>query len=83
MGHEAKMIWADCCTAVLGFLRAGEMTVPDAGAYDKSVHLSFDDIAIDDPSSPSFVQVRIKQSKTDPFHHGVNLPVSTTQICAL
>ena len=49
------------------------MTVPEAGAYNKSFHLSFDDIAIDETSSPSFVQVRIKQSKTDPFRCGVNL----------
>ena len=54
------------------------MTVPDAGAYDKSVHLSFDDIAIDETSSPSFVRVRIKQSKTDPFCRGVNLFLGRT-----
>ena len=54
------------------------MTVPDAGAYDKSVHLSFDDIAIDETSSPSFVRVRIKQSKTDPFRRGVNLFLGRT-----
>ena len=73
VGHDAKMIWAACCLAFFGFLRAGEMTVPDDGAFDKSVHLGVGDIAIDNPSSPSFVRVRIKQSKTDPFRRGVDL----------
>jgi hypothetical protein len=53
------------CPAFFGFLRAGKMTVPDDREYDKSVHFGFDDIAVDNPSSPSFVRVRIKQSKTD------------------
>ena len=59
--------------------RAGEMTVPDTEAYDKSVHLGIDDIAIDNPSSPSFVRVRITQSKTDPFRRGVNLFLGRTR----
>ena len=79
VGHDTKMIWAACCTAFFGFLRAGEMTVPDTEAYDKSVHLGIDDIAIDNPSSPSFVRVRIKQSKTDPFRRGVNLFLGPTR----
>ena len=63
-GCGSKMILAACCMAFFGFLRAGEMTVPDDGAFDKCAYLGFGDIAIDNPSSPSFVRVRIKQSKT-------------------
>ena len=78
VSHDTRMLWAACCTAFFGFLRAGEMTVPDDGAYDSSVHLSFNDLAIDDSSAPSFVRVRIKQSKTDPFRRGVNLYLGRT-----
>ena len=53
--------------------------MPDTEAYDKSVHLGIDDIAIDNPSSPSFVRVRITQSKTDPFRRGVNLFLGRTR----
>ena len=47
-------------------------------AFDNSVHLGFGDVAIDNPSSPSFVRVRIKQSKTDPFRRGVDLFLGLT-----
>ena len=32
------------------------MTTPDDGGYDPGAHLSFSDIAVDDPTSPSFLQ---------------------------
>ena len=41
------------------------MTTPDEGGYDPAVHLSFGDVAIDDPRQPSFVRLTLKQSKTD------------------
>ena len=61
-----------------GFLRVGELTCPDDASYDPSVHLSFADIAVDDPVHPSFVRVAIKQSKTDPFRGGVDLFLGRT-----
>ena len=76
---DTKMIWAACCMAFVGFLRAGEMTVPDEGAYDASVHLGVEDVAIDNASSPSYVRVHIKKSKTDPFRHGVDLFLGRTR----
>ena len=78
VGHDTKMILAACCMAFFGLLRAGEMTVEDDGAFDKSVHLVVGDIAIDNQSSPSFVRVRIKQSKTDSFRRGVDLFLGRT-----
>ena len=61
-----------------GFLRCGEMTVPNDSAYDPTVHLNPEDIKVDHPSNPSVVQVRIKASKTDPFRKGVNLYLGKT-----
>ena len=81
--HNTKMIWAACCLCFFAFLRAGEMTVPSDGAYDASVHLSIQDIAVDDSRNPSIIRIQIKQSKTDPFRKGVDLYVGKTgsQLC--
>ena len=76
--HDQKMLWAACCLCFFAFLRAGEMTVPSDAEYDDAVHLSVKDIAVDDPAHPSVMQVRIKQSKTDPFRRGIDLFVGKT-----
>ena len=73
------MLWAAACTGFFGFLRAGEFTVPTAGAYDKDIHLSLGDLATDSHSSPSLFRVRIKQSKTDPFRQGADIYLGSTR----
>ena len=70
---EGVMLWAAACTGIFGFLRAGEFTVPAAGAYDPDTHLNLSDIALDSHTCPSVVRVSIKQSKTDPFRQGVDI----------
>lgn len=75
---DVKMLWAACCLGFFGFLRTGEMTVPSDGGYDPAAHLSWGDVAIDNPATPSVVRVTIKQSKTDPFRKGVNLFLGRT-----
>lgn len=72
------MIWAACNLAFFGFLRCSEFTVKQQGGYDSSVHLSAIDIALDSRSSPKVLRVRIKQSKTDPFHQGVYIYLGRT-----
>ncbi len=54
------------------------MTVPNGQAFDESAHLSVKDIAVDDTKHPSMIQIRIKQSKTDPFRRGIDLFVGRT-----
>ena len=76
--RDTKLIWAMCCLCFFGFMRAGELSVPSDGAYDPTVHLSVADLALDCPWRPSFVRVRIMQSKTDPFHKGIDLFVGAT-----
>ena len=76
--HNTKMIWVACSLRFFAFLRVGEMTVPTGQAFDKSAHLSIKDIAVDDAKNPSMIQIRIKQSKTDPFQRGVDLFIDRT-----
>ena len=54
------------------------MTVPSDSGYDPSVHLSINDISVDNSSRPSIICVKIKQSKTDPFLKGIDLFVGKT-----
>ena len=54
------------------------MTVPGDNAFDPAVHLGVKDLALDHASSPSALRITIKQSKTDPFHRGVDLWVGKT-----
>ena len=75
---STKLLWAACCLAFFGFMRAGELTAPSTSSYDPSVHLCLGDIAIDNPRAPTRIQVSIKQSKTDPFRNGVQLFVGKT-----
>ena len=79
------MLWA---ARFFAFMRVGEMAVPSDDSFDPSVHLSVEDIAVDDPSSPAMLRVTIKQSKTDPFsepicREGVGLFVSSGSSASL
>ncbi len=76
--RDTEMLWAACCLCFFAFLRVGEMTSPAVRAYDPEVHLRVEDVAIDKPSHPSLLRIRIKQSKTDPFRRGVDLFVGRT-----
>ena len=60
---DSTMIWAASLVCFFGFLCSGKITIPSQAAYDPTVHLSFTDIAVDDPSKPSIIQLTIKQSK--------------------
>ena len=77
-GHDVPMLWAACCLCFFGFLRSGEICTPSDSSYDPSCHLSPGDISSNDPSNPSVLRVNIKQSKTDPFRHGVYIIVGAT-----
>ncbi len=77
------MLWAACLLCFFGFLRSGEITIPDASSYDPSAHLNYSDIAVDNPLAPSIIQIRLKASKTDPFRQGVHIHIGKTsnQLC--
>ena len=47
--------------------------------YDQEAHLSEGDVMVDSVSKPTVVQVRIKESKTDPFRKGVMVYLGFTE----
>ena len=77
--HNNIMLWAACCMAFFGFLRAGEITVPSLKEYDPDGHLSAGDVALDSQTDPTVVRVHIKESKTDPFRKGVYVYLGRTE----
>ena len=79
---DAAMLWAACCTAFFGFLRAGEFTCPSLRAFTSTM-LSASDVSVDSYEQPSVVTVHLRQSKTDPFGTGVYVHLGRTgqEIC--
>ena len=47
--------------------------VPSDSGFDPSEHLTYGDVKVDSTSSPWYLEVRIKASKTDPFRKGVSI----------
>ena len=72
------MLWAASCLCFFGFLRSGEVVAPSPQQYDPASHLCVADVKVDDRRAPSFLEVRIKASKTDPFRQGVTIYVGST-----
>ena len=83
--YSNMMLWAACCMAFFGFMRVGEFTIPAQYSYDKPSHLSLSDISVDKRDNPRLLRVTIKQSKTDPFHRGMNIYLGATDgpICPI
>ena len=77
---DKVMLWTACCMFFLGFMRAGEFTLKSAHAFDPSTCLTAQDIAIDHHKFPTMLQIHLKQSKTDPFRHGVNIYLGRTDM---
>ena len=79
------MFWAACSLGYFGFLRASEFTVPSLASFSPSYHLGVQDIAVDSPSAPSCMRLRIKGSTTDPFRKGafIHIGLGRPPLCAV
>ena len=74
------MLWAAVCVGFFGFLCAGEFTVRTSSNFNPSVSLTPSEIALDRywHADPTMVRLMLKQSKTDPFRHGVDIFLGRT-----
>ena len=79
------MFWAACNLAYFGFLHSAEFTIPNLASYVPAIHLGVADVAVDSHSSPSYLRLRIKASKTDPFRKGcfVHIGKGEFPLCAI
>ena len=75
--HNAAMLWVAATLCFFGFLRMGEAVAPSA-RYDPAVHLSYTDACVNDKSSPEWMGVHFKASKTDPFRRGITMYIGAT-----
>ncbi len=73
--HDNIMLWAACCLGFFAFLRSGEFTLNSAAQFDPTLHITPQDILIDNRKNPSLMAITIKGSKTDQSRDGVTLYV--------
>ena len=81
--YQNIMLWTTCCTAFFGFLRVGELIIQSQDAYDSSVHLFLQDVALDSRTTPTIVWLTIKQLKTDLFLEGSQVMFRPDQCCGM
>ena len=76
--HLQLMLWTACLTTFFSFCRSGEVTVEQESHYNPSIHLSYSDLAVDNPSDPGVISMLIKKSKTDQGRRGAKVYFSKT-----
>ena len=76
--YDHMMLWAAVTLGFFGFLCSGEVTFPSDSTFDPATHMAVDAISVDDSSNPSPLKLRLKASKTDPFHKGIDVVVGKT-----
>ena len=83
-GHPNKlMLWAVSCTAFFSFFRLGEWLLDSQSAFNQTIHLTWGDVAVNDPANPTMLRIRLKQSKTDQLGSGADIILgrTNTDIC--
>ena len=80
---DSLMVWAAMTLAFFGFLRIGELTCDFH--FNPERHLTFSDLVFMPTSSPKYMLVRLKVSKTDPFRKGQTIVIGKTNshLCPL
>ena len=75
---DRLVLWAVCCTAFFGCFRLGELLLDSATSFNDRLHLSWGDVAVDNPSLPHTVRIHLKQSKTDQMGRGADIILGRT-----
>ena len=77
------MLWAACCVGFFAFMRSGELALPNGATFDPARHITPQDVAVDNPLSPTALRLHLKQSKTDVARDGVDIFIgrSYTPLC--
>ena len=63
---------------LLRLLPAGELLRSSQSDFNPRLHLSWGDMAVDNPTEPRMLRFRLRQSKTDQFGRGVDVVLGKT-----
>ena len=77
LSREDVMLWGAACLFI-GFQCTGEMVVPSDAGYDPQVHLSFQGVKVDNRQKPKWLEVHLRESKSDPVRHRVTVSAGAT-----
>ena len=80
---DSLMVWAAMTLAFFGFLHIGELTCDSH--FNSERHLTFSDLVFMPKSSPKYMLVRLKVSKTDPFRKGQTIVIgrANSNLCPI
>ena len=80
---DSLMVWAAMTLAFFGFLCIGELTCDSH--FNSERHLTFSDLVFMPKSSPKYMLVRLKVSKTDPFRKGQTIVIgrANSNLCPI
>ena len=73
--YDQSLLWTVAVVCFFGFMRAVELLVGKTGEFDPSQHLT---LATDSIDAPTFIQITLKVSKTNPFRRDVDTVMGTT-----
>lgn len=73
---DSLMVWAAMTLAFFGFLRISELTCDSN--FNPERHLTITDLVFMPKSSPKYMLVRLKVSRTDPFRQGQTIVIGRT-----
>ena len=59
-------------------MRVSELVVPSDSGVDSLCHLAVGDILVDNQTSPSYLVLNVKASKTDLFRQGIQIHLGRT-----
>ena len=68
---EGCLLWAVASLCFFGFFRSSELVVASESGFNNAVHLSWGDVAVNDPAAPMMLKIHLCRSKCDQFGKGV------------